>query len=97
MAHRYQNRSTIRSKRYSILDEVERDIARHRRRNSGAALIVALVILFVMAIVFFGGQMFLNWSANYGPTGEFNMGMNNPLDRVDIWQTEPRSSDRVWK
>lgn len=82
----------------SIFDEVDRELARARRRSGAFAswLILAMVLSLVILILVFGGQMFMNWAGNYGPTGEFVDGIQNPLENVEWWQSEPRSSDRVW-
>lgn len=93
------SRLTSRRNHYSIFDEVERELAqdRHRRRANFAfwlILVMALTLCFFAIIG--GGAYFMNWASNYGPTGEIVGGIQNPMDNVEWWQSEPRSSDRVW-
>ncbi len=86
--------------RNSIFDEVDRELSRARFRRSGPSFFGILVSLLALVLVIgivvgvtTGGYY---WFQNAGPTGEVVFDNPNTSDRVDIWQTEPRSSDKVW-
>jgi hypothetical protein len=48
----------------SIFEEVDRELSRKRNRTRAYLVLTTVVVLFVMMIVFFGGQLFIRWADN---------------------------------